>query len=184
MCVRFTWQVWGKVAIGGVANVVSRGRRGEACTQRAFRVAGVGNGATGGLTGHRFCVARTGNRARQLKQLEILREFGCAGVCSRVRRCEIVAGTSNPWTCGCKLGADVSWNAVAGCGDWRRVCRVCGAVPWNAVAGCGDWRRACRVWRRVLRIADQARVWVAPCLWDCWLIGIADQGVVWVAPCH
>ena len=31
-----------------------RGRRGKACTQRAFRVAGVGNGATGGLAGHRF----------------------------------------------------------------------------------------------------------------------------------
>ena len=47
--VRFTWQVWGKVATRD-----SRGRRGEACTQRAFRVAGVGNGATGGLAGHRF----------------------------------------------------------------------------------------------------------------------------------
>ena len=52
--VRFAWQVWGKVATEGVANVDSRGRRGEACTQRAFRVAGVGNGATGGLAGHRF----------------------------------------------------------------------------------------------------------------------------------
>ena len=28
--VRFTWQVWGKVGIGGVANVDSRGRHGEA----------------------------------------------------------------------------------------------------------------------------------------------------------
>ena len=45
---------WGKVATGGVANVDSRGRRGEACTQRAFRVAGVGNGAIDGLAGYRF----------------------------------------------------------------------------------------------------------------------------------
>ena len=52
--VRFTWQVGGKVAIGGVPNVVSRGRPGEARAQRAFRVTGVGNGATGGLAGHRF----------------------------------------------------------------------------------------------------------------------------------
>ena len=54
--VRFTWQVWSKVATGtgGVAKVDSRGRRGEARTQRAFRVAGVGNGASGGLAGHRF----------------------------------------------------------------------------------------------------------------------------------
>ena len=52
--VLFTWQVWGKVAIGGVAKVDSRGRRGEARTQRAFRVAGVGNGASGGLAEHSF----------------------------------------------------------------------------------------------------------------------------------
>ena len=52
--VRFTWQVWGKVASGGVANVDSRGRRGEACAQRAFRVAGVGNGAIDGLAAYRF----------------------------------------------------------------------------------------------------------------------------------
>ena len=52
--VRFTWQVWGRVATGGVAKVDSRGRHGEARTQRAFRVAGVGNGASGGLAGHRF----------------------------------------------------------------------------------------------------------------------------------
>ena len=52
--VRFTWQVWAKVATGGVAKVDSLGQRGEARTQRAFRVAGVGNGASGGLAGHRF----------------------------------------------------------------------------------------------------------------------------------
>ena len=35
-------------------------------------------------------------------------------------------------------------------------------------------------WRRVVGIADQGVVWVAPCLRD---LEIADQGVVWVAPC-
>ena len=52
--VRFTWQAWGRVATGGVANVDSHGRRREACTQRGFRVAGAGNGAIDGLAGHRF----------------------------------------------------------------------------------------------------------------------------------
>ena len=52
LSVRFVWQVWGMVAIGGAARVVSRDRRGDSFTQRAFRVAGVGNG------GHRTRRAR------------------------------------------------------------------------------------------------------------------------------
>ena len=62
--------------------------------------------------------------------------------------------------------------------------------------------RASSGWRRVIGIADQGVVWVAPHHWDCshgrrlggtvflsfgWrrVIGIADQGVVWVvAPRH
>ena len=133
--VRFAWQAWGMVRPVASLGIVLRGRRRESCAAAETAI----------FRGP-------------------VREFGCAGACSRVRRCEFVAGAGNPWTCGCKLGADVSWNAVAGCGDW---CRVCGAVPWNAVAGCGDWRRACRVWRRVFGIADQGVMWVAPCDWDC-----------------
>ena len=50
----FAWQVWGMVAIGGAARVVSLDRHGDSCTQRAFRVAGVGNGVTCCVAGHRF----------------------------------------------------------------------------------------------------------------------------------
>ena len=81
-------------------------------------------------------------------------------------------------------------------GRLRSACRACGAVPWNAVAGCGDWRRACRVCgvcgavlcgllvgvsrgcRCAMGIAGQRVLSVAR------VLGIADQGVVWVAPCH
>ena len=52
--VRFAWQVWGIVAIGVAARVLSRDRRGESYTQRTFRVAGVGNGETCCVAGHRF----------------------------------------------------------------------------------------------------------------------------------
>ena len=49
----FAWQVWGMVAIGA-ARVLSRDRRGDSCARRAFHVAGVGNGVTGCVAGHRF----------------------------------------------------------------------------------------------------------------------------------
>ena len=52
--VRFAWQVWGMVAIGGAARVVSRDRRGDSCTRRAFSVAGGGKGVTFCVAGHRF----------------------------------------------------------------------------------------------------------------------------------
>ena len=42
------------MAIGGVARVLSRDRGGDPCTRRAFRVAGVGNGVTCCVAGHRF----------------------------------------------------------------------------------------------------------------------------------
>ena len=42
------------VAVGGAARVLSRDRRGESCTRRAFRVAGVGNSVTCYVAGHRF----------------------------------------------------------------------------------------------------------------------------------
>ena len=61
----------------------------------------------------------------------------------------------------------VAWAAPCH-GDcwWAR--RVGGAVPWGLLAG------PLSGWRRVLGIADQGVVWVAPC---------NDHGVVWVAPC-
>ena len=54
LSVCFAWQMWGTVAIGGAARVVSLDRHGDSCTQRAFRVAGVGNGVTCCVAGHRF----------------------------------------------------------------------------------------------------------------------------------
>ena len=54
LSVRFAWQVWGMVAIGGAARVVSRDRRGDSCTRRAFSVAGGGKGVTFCVAGHRF----------------------------------------------------------------------------------------------------------------------------------
>ena len=59
--VRFTWQVWGKAATGGVANVDSRGRRGEA------RAASVSRGRREWCDRWprwaSLCVAGAGNRA-------------------------------------------------------------------------------------------------------------------------
>ena len=66
-------------------------------------------------------------------------------------------------------------------------CRVCGAVPWGLLT------KASSGWRRVIGIADQGVLWVAPCRADCWagrclgasgwrrVLGIADQGVEWMA---
>ena len=60
LSVRFARQVWGAVAIGGAARMVSRDRRGDSCTQRAFRVACVGNGETYCVAGHRFALQAQG----------------------------------------------------------------------------------------------------------------------------
>ena len=38
LSVRFAWQVWGMVAIGGAAHALSRDRRGDLCTRRAGMV--------------------------------------------------------------------------------------------------------------------------------------------------
>ena len=103
-----------------------------------------------------------------------VREIGCAGARSRV--CEIVVGAGNPWTCGCELGADVSWNAAAGCVGCVACAALCRGTQWQAV-GIGIGRVACVAlcngdWRRVLGIADHGQRRV---------IGIGEQGVVWVA---
>ena len=63
-----------------------------------------------------FCVAGAGNRARQLKLLDFvaLCEKSAARARRLTERCEIMAGTGNPWVSGRKLGADASQNALAG----------------------------------------------------------------------
>ena len=139
-------------------------------SRRWIRVAGVGKRARS----VRFAMVRSmaslgivlrGRRRESCALAKIagfrgpVREFACAGACSRVTCCEIVAGAGNLWICGCKLGADTLWNAAAGCvgrvacvalchGDCCWACRGCGAVPVGVSRG----------WRRVLGIADQGLV--------------------------
>ena len=162
--VRFAWQAWGMVRPVASLGIVLRGRRRESCAA-----------------------------AETARFRGPVREFGRAGARSRFRRCEIVAGAGNLWICGCKLGADVSWNAAAGCVGRVARAALCRGTQWQAVGiGVG----------RVARVAC-----VALCHGDCWwacrvgaavpwgpqgsassrwrrVLGIADQGVVWVAPCH
>ena len=113
--VRFAWQVWGMVAIGGGARVDSRGRRGESYTQRALRVVSVGNGATQRVAGHRFA-------------WQSLCEKSAVCARKRGRRREIVAGAGNPsiaWSGRfAERSGRLTWR-----GAWRRASR-------NAVGGC------------------------------------------------
>ena len=136
------------------------------------------------------------NRARALKSLDFVALCDKSRARARVGRCEIVAGAGNPWICGCELGADVSWNAAAGC--LGRVARpaLCRGTQWQAVtmgvrrvaraalaALChGDccWARrlgAAVPWglllgvsrgcRCAMGIAGRAVLSMAPCLRDC-----------------
>ena len=166
--VRFAWQAWGVVRPVASLGIVLRGRRKESC-------------AVAKIAGFRGPV----------------REIACACARSRVRRCEIVAGAGNPWICGCGLGADVSWNAAAGCVGRVACAALCRGTQWQAVGmGLG----------RVMGIAGGRVPRVALCHGDGWwacrvggavlweLLGsassgwrrvlqIADQGLVWVTPC-
>ena len=54
LSVRSAWQAWGVVAVEGVASGSSRGRHGEMCAQRAFRMAGAGKGVTWRVEGRRI----------------------------------------------------------------------------------------------------------------------------------
>ena len=93
---------WQRVRGAGSRDGVSRGRRGEWCDLVRRRAS--------------FCVADAANRAQQLKPLEFVApcEIVCVCVSGCVRRGEIMAGARNRWICGCKCGADVTQNAVAG----------------------------------------------------------------------
>ena len=73
--VRFAWQVWGMVAIGGAARVLSRDRRGGPCARRAFHAAGAGN------------------RARRVKPLDFV------ALCEKSRACVSVdeCGGAKSW---------------------------------------------------------------------------------------
>ena len=146
-------------------------------------------------TGRWIRVAGAMNRARSPKSLVFVALCEKSRARARVGRCEIVAGAGIPWICGFELGADVSGNAAAGCvgrvvtmgvgrvaraaraalcrGDCCWACRVGAAVPWGLLvcvsrglaAPWGLLGGLSSRWRRVLGIADQGMVWVAPCHW-------------------
>ena len=108
------------------------------------------------------------NRARSLKSRDFVAPCDKSRVRARVGRCEIVAGAGNPWICGCELGADVSWNAAAGCVG--RVVRsaLCRGTQWQAVTmGVG---RVARVARAALCHGD--------CCWACRLGAAVPWGLL------
>ena len=162
------------------------------------------------------------NRARSLKSLVFVALCDKSLVRARVGRCETVAGAGNPWICGCELGADVSWNAAAGCVGRVACAALCRGTQWQAVtmgvgrvarvaclALChGDccWARrvgAAVPWGLLVGVSGGCHCAMADCWWVCcmggavplrllgsassrWhrVLGIAEQDVVWVAPCH
>ena len=74
---------------------------------------------------------------------------------SRVRRCA-VERSGQAVTMG--VGSVARAACVAPChGDCCWACRVGAAVPWGLLGSASSW------WRRVLGIADQGAVCVAPC---------------------
>ena len=115
-----------------------------------------------------------------------------------------MAGAGNPWTCGCELGADVSWNAAAGCVGCVACAALCRGTQWQAVrigvgrvacvALCpGDCWWACRVgavvplgWlvgvsrrRCAMGIAGGRVEWAALCHGDCWWACRVGGAVPW-----
>ena len=80
------------------------------CTERAFRVAGVGNGGSGASPG---IVLRGRRREPRIAGFHRpVQQIGC--VCARRRACrdEIVAGAGRVLICGCILAAGVSQYAM------------------------------------------------------------------------
>ena len=177
--VRFAWQTWGMVRSMASLGIVLRGRRRESC-------------ALAKIAGFQGPV----------------REIACAGARSRVTCCEIVAGAGNPWICGCKLGADVLWNAAAGCVGHVACAALCRGTQWQAVtmgvrrvarvacvALChGDCCWACRVgaavpwgllvgvsrgWRCAMGIAGGRVACVALCHGDCYWACRVRDAVPW-----
>ena len=129
--VRFAWQAWGMVRPVASLGIVLRGRRRESCAAAE--------------------IARFRGPVR---------DIGCAGARSRVRRCEIVAGAGNSWTCGCELGSGVLWwNAAAGCIRRVACAALCRGTQWQAV-GMGVGRVAC------VACVALCVVWVALRHWD------------------
>ena len=113
-----------------------------------------------------------------------VRQICCAGARWALR--------NRPWICGCELGADVSWNAAAGCvgrvacallcrgTQWQAVtmgvgcvARVCGAVPWGLLLGAP---RGCRC---AMDIAARRVASLPLCHGDCWWACCLGGAVPW-----
>ena len=140
---RFAWQVWDF----GCIDVLGKARDGGSAWQAQC--------------------------ARSAKSLDFVAPCDKARVRACVGRCEIVAGAGNPWICVWELGADVSWNAAAGCVGRVGRSALCRGTQRQAVTmGVGRLARAAR-----------AALCHEDCCWAC-RVGGADQGMVWVAPCH
>ena len=94
----------------------------------------------------------------------------------------LLLGVSRGWRCAMGIAAGrVVYVALCHC-CWA--CRVGGAVPWGLLLGVSRVRRCAMV------IAGGRVTGAALCHGDCWcvsrgwrrVLGIADQGLVWVAP--
>ena len=178
--VRFAWQAAGIVRAGSVLGACWRAVSAAPC--RGDWVPGVSRArarmilraATCGSRGRRGtsdALMRSGagamNRARLLKSRDFVAPCDKSRVRARVGRCEIVAGAGNPWICGCELGADVSWNAAAGCVGRVARSALC-RTQWQAVTmGVG---RVARVARAALCHGD--------CCWACRLGGAVPWGLL------
>ena len=81
---RFHWEVDFRVSAWvGVVVVSRRGATDARCTERAFRVAGVGNGGNWRRAGHLLCGWR-GNRAHRVKLLDFVALCAKSAVCVQV----------------------------------------------------------------------------------------------------
>ena len=130
----------------------SRGRGGEACTQRAFRAAGVGNGVAKSwqAQGIRGYVDASFERRFLGTQRQ------AASGLSRVRCCA-VERSGRMW--GWSSGVSRVW-LVGRC--------AMGTGPWGLLLGVSrGWRCAVRRGRLVVGVADRAFVCAAPCHGDC-----------------
>ena len=171
----FAWPAWGSVR----AACVSRGRRGEWC-DRWPRWAGAGNRARQlkSLDFVALC-EKSAVRAR-------VPAFGVAKSrqAQGIRR--LVDVRLERTFCGTQRQAAPGVSRVRRCAMGIAVGRVAWVALCHGLLVGGVTRR----WRRAMRIAG---AWMALCHWDSLLgrtscgrrrvIGIADQGVVWVAPC-
>ena len=209
--VRFAWQAAGIVRAGSMSGACPRAVSAALCrgdwvqgVSRARMILCAATCVSRGRRGSSDALMCSGRRwtvdprGRRNESYAVAKIAGFRGpVRARVGRCEIVAGAGNPWICGCELGADVSWNAAAGCVG--RVVRssLCRGTQWQALTmGVG---RVARLARAALCHGDccWARRLGAAVPWGLLLgvlrgcrcavlrvLGIADQGMVWVAPCH